>query len=357
MSHEKLATTLALIINQYTLPFLKMSRGAIKILSAISEAPFVDFVDKTLFELENINVDFTEVCKENGSILWNFSLERRMKRRSLKGRFLALQSGESVCLITGEPTKFLNDGLFYLTREMYPELIMAYITSEEIHDVLRSFSKAFEVELFYSKSVVKRMFGRAFTGIGFATKREPKAYHPYGDAFKDARSRGLWIDNIRVFSKGASVDFSISRSGLLKYYSGTFETYYNLLLSKIWEFYAQKLKRFENRGRRIQPKKEPNPLLIKFDSNIFEDIAVRKQLIKVIGNYDFCSYSVIYGGNPHVYMSIVDRVDNSSFSLRTYGPDSIVIVPQVKSTTAALMRFSKHLLDNFREGLISDFAG
>ena len=357
MSNEKLATTLGLIINQYTDTFLKMSRGAIKILSTISEEPFINIVDRKLFELENIDADFREVCEEDGSILWNFSLERTKKRHKLKGNFLALQSGKSVYLITGQPTEFLNDGLFYLARKMYPELIMPYITSEEIQEILESFSKIAKVELFYSKFVVKKMFGKAFTGIGFATKREPEAYDSYTEAFSDARSRGLWIDTIRVFSKSAPIDFSISRSGLLKYYRGTFETYYNLLLSKIWEFYTQKLKHFENRGRRVQPKKEPNPLLIKFDSNVFEDIAVRKQLVKVIGNYDFCSYSVIYGGNPHVYMSIVDRVDNSSFSLRTYGPNSIVIVPQVKSTKAALMRFSKHLLDSFREGVISDFAG
>ena len=356
MSHEKMTTTLSLIINQYTDTFLKMSRGAIKILSTISETRFDDLFDRKLLELENIDGDFRKVHEENGSILWNFSIERRMKRRKLEGSFLALQSGESVYLITGQPTEFLNDGLLYLAQKMYPELIMAYITSEEIYEILGSFSKAVEVELFYTKFVAKKMFGRASTDISFATKREPKEYDPYTEAFKKARSRGLWIDAIRVFSKSAPIEFNISRSGTLKYYRGTFETYYNFLLSEIWRFYAQRLKRFENRGRRDQPEKEPSPLLVKFDSNVFEDVVVRKQLIKVIGDYDFCSYSVVYGGNPHVYMSIVDRIDNSSFSLRTYGSDSIVIVPQVKSTKAALIRFSKHLLDNFREGVISDFA-
>ena len=356
MLHEKLTTTLGLIINQYTDTFLKMSRGAIKVLSTISETRFDDLVDRKLLELENIDGDFRKVHEENGSILWNFSIERKMKRRKLVGSFLALQSGGAVYLITGQPTEFLNDGLFYLARKMYPDLIMAYITSEEIYEILGSFSKAVGAELFYTKFVAKKMFGRASTDISFATKRAPKEYDPYTKAFKEARSRGLWIDAIRVFSKSAPIRFNISRSGLLKYYLGTFETYYNFFLSEIWRFYAQRLKRFENRGRRDQPEKEPNPLLLKFDSNVFEDVAVRKQLIKVIGDYDFCSYSVIYGGNPHAYVSVVDRIDNSSFSLRTYGPDSIVIVPQVKSTKAALMRFSKHLLDNFREGVISDFA-
>jgi len=355
MAHERLTTTLSLLINQYTDAFLKMSRGAIKVLSTFSETRFVDMVDRKLLELENIDADFRKVYEENGSILWNFSIERRIKRRKLEGSFLALQLGESIYLITGQPTEFLNDGLFYLAQKMYPELIMAYITSEEIYEVLGSFSKSVGVELFYTKFVAKKMFGKASTDISFATKREPKEYDPYTEAFREVRSRGLWIDAIRIFSKSAPIEFSISRSGVLKYYRGTFDTYYNFLLSEIWGFYAQRLKRFENRGRRDQPEKEPNPLLMEFDSNVFEDVAVRKQLIKIIGDYDFCSYSVIYGGNPHVYVSIVDRIDNSSFSLRTYGPNSIVIMPQVKSSKAALMRFSKHLLDNFREGTISDF--
>jgi len=356
MAHERLATTFSLIINQYTRTFLKMSRGAIKILSTISEVRFDDLFDKKLFELENIDGTFRKVHEQNGSILWNFSIERKMKGRKLEGSFLALQSGESVYLITGQSTEFLNDGLLYLTQKMYPELMTAYITSEEIYKILESFSKAAEVELFYTKFVAKKMFGKPSTDISFATKREPKEYDPYTEAYKKARSQGLWIDTIKVFSKSAPIKFSIYRNGVFKYYCGTFETYYNLLLSEISRFHAQRLKRFENRGRRDQPKRQPNPLLMKFDSNVFEDVAIRKQLIGVIGDYDHCSYSVLYGGNPHVYLSIVDRIDNSSFSLRTYGPDSIVIVPQVKSTKAALMRFSKHLLNNFREGVISNFA-
>jgi hypothetical protein len=291
------------------------------------------------------------VHEENGYVLWNCSLSREKRDIRIEGNFLVLQIGYFIFSITGDSPLFVRGGIMYLARKLYPDLTIAYITEEEIRNILESLSKAENVKLLYSKFVAKKMFGEPYTGLGYT-----KA--PLQQAFKIARNEGLWIDNIRVYSEEADrIDFRLSRAGYLVYRRGNFELYYRHVLTLIEEYCSKRLKIFEKRGRREIENKEPKPILVQFDADIFQDTSVRKQLIDVISKYDFCNFSVIHNGNPHVYMNIVDRVDNSTYSLRTYGPNALVIVPQIKATAASLMRFSKHLMDEFREGNILDFAG
>jgi hypothetical protein len=343
---------MSMIINHYSEAFLKRSRGCIRIASFISEASFDDLLDEEFPELEGIEVNSRKkVHEENGFALWNYEITRNMHERRIKGSFLVLQSGYFVFLITGHPPSFLRKVMIYITKRLYPEIMVAYITAEELYEIIENFSKAKKTELFHSKYVGKKLFGEPWTSLGYG-------HAPYKEAFKKARNERprVWINSIRIFSKDSTrIDFRLSRDTHLTYYKGNFEDYYEHVLAPIEEFCSQKFKIFEKRGRRETIDKELRPLLIQYSIKVFEDSSIRKQLVNVIDKYDFCNFSVIHNGNPHVYLNIVDRVDNSTFSLRTYGSDSLIITPQVKATKASLMRFSKHLMDKFLEGTISDF--
>lgn len=351
ISGDHLPTAIGMIINEYTKAFLRRSRGCIRVTSFISDLYFDKLIDYKLSELEELEIDQKrKVHEEEGFVLWNYSISRKMRTDRIHGSFLVLQIGHFIFLITGYPPSFVKKGITHIARKMYPDMMIAYITAEEIHQILQTFARTKGTELFYSKYVAKKVFGEPDTDLRY--KRGL-----YIEAFKKARETRprLWIDSIRVFSKDEpQVDFSLSRDGYLTYYKGNFEEYYEHVLIPIEEYCGQRLRIFEKRGRRETAQKELRPLLIQYDSKVFEDASVRKQLVNVIAKYDFCNYSVIHSGNPHVYLNIVDRIDNSSFSLRTYRSDSLVIGPQVKATKASLMRFSKHLMDSFLEGRISD---
>jgi hypothetical protein len=340
-----------MIINQYSEASLKRSRGSVTIVFFISDLNFEKLIDKEISDLENVTIEHKKVHEENEFTLWNCTMNRRIRRGKVEGSFLVLQVGYFIFAITESNPSFLREGLMYLSRMLYPNLMISYITAEEIFQILQRFSQARKIELLYSKYVAKKMFGRPFTSLGYAAKKEKN--FPFTEAFSKARNLGLWIDSIRVFSQDDSkIDFRLSRGGLLTYYCGSFEGYYNDVLVPVEDYSIKRMRIFEKKGRRESPGKEPQPLLINFDSKVFEDAFIRKELVNVIASYDFCNYSVIHNGNPHVYINIVDRVDNSAFSLRTYGSDSLVIVPEVKATQASLMRFSKHIMDKFREGKI-----
>lgn len=348
---DRLPTTIGMIINQYAQPFLRRSRGCIRVTSFISELYFDELIGYELPKLEGIEiVQKKKVHEEEGFVLWNYSISRKTDTEGIRGSFLVLQIGYFVFLITGFPPSFVRKGIMHIARKMYPNIMTAYITAEEIHQILQTFTETKNTKLFYSKYVAKKVFGVPDTDIRYRRG-------PYIEAFRktrDARPR-LWIDSIRVFSKdGPQIDFSLSREGHLTYYKGNFEEYYEHVFFPIEEYCGQRLRIFEKRGRRETVDRELRPLLMQYDSGVFEDASTRKQLVNVIAKYDFCNYSVIHSGNPHVYLNIVDRIDNSTFSLRTYRSDSLIITPQVKATRAALMRFSKHLMDSFLEGRISD---
>jgi hypothetical protein len=344
-----------MIINQYSAASLKKSRGSVTVVFFVSDLNFEELIARELPELENVRIESKEVFKEGEFTLWNCIMIRNTARGKVEGSFLALQTGYFVFVITDSRPSFMRECVMYLSRELYPSLMISYITAEEIFEILQHFSKARKTELLYSKYVAKKMFGRPFTALGYAAKK--KKNFPFTEAFSKARNLGLWIDSIRVFSEDdLRIDFRLSRGGFLTYYRGTFEGYYNDVLVPIQDYSIKRLKVFEKKGRRENPDREPQLLLINFDSNVFEDTFIRKELVNVIASYDFCNYSVIHDGNPHVYINIVDRVDNSAFSLRTYGSNSLVIVPEVKATKASLMRFSKHIMDKFREGKISTYT-
>lgn len=351
-----LPQTISMIINQYSEASLKKSRGSVTVVFFISDLNFEELIGRELSELENVRIERRKVFEENKFTLWNCTMVRYARGKKTEGNFLVLQADYFVFVITESHPSFLREGVMYLSRELYPNLMISYVTAEEIFEILQHFSKARKTELLYSKYVAKKMFGRPFTALGYAAKKEEKNL-PFTEAFSKARNLGLWIDSIRVFSEDdPRIDFRLSRGGFLTYYLGSFEGYYNDILVPIQDYSVKRLKVFEKKGRRENPDKEPRPFLINFDSNVFEDTFIRKELVNVIASYDFCNYSVIHDGNPHVYINIVDRVDNSAFSLRTYGSDSLVIVPEVKATKASLMRFSKHIMEKFREGKISTYT-
>jgi imidazoleglycerol phosphate dehydratase HisB len=352
MLESHLPVTIAMIINQNTEPFLRRSRGCIRVASLISEANFEELVDVEVPELEKIKIEYKKkVHEEDGFTLWNYAIGREIRGEQIRGSFLALQKDNFVFLITGYSPSFLRNCIMYIAKQLYPDIMVAYITTEEINEILSAFSEKMGIKLFYSKYVAKKVFGERETALGYGHKI-------YTDAFKKALEAHprLWIDSINVFSENnIDIEFRLGRQGKLTYHKGNFQEYYEHVLSKIADYSAGRLKIFENRGRRETEKKEVHPLLIQYNSRVFEEQIARKQLIDVISDYDFCNFAVIHNGNPHVYLNIVDRVDNSTFSLRTYGTDSLVIAPQVKTSRASLMRFSKHLQDRFQEGKVSEF--
>jgi len=341
-------------LNKYMEDILK-SRKQIKIITIISKESYIDLFKKSLNYYDVQEWDYKELCKNNEFILSIFKVKRRLYKHTVDNNFLVLQRGQIAYLITGGSRQFINSAIYYITKRLFPKVIIAYITSSEIYELLEYFSQYIDNELYYKNEVKKRMFGLRVTDVGYRPGKRKKRLTLFKDAFLEARREGLWIDKITVFSENYEFYFDVSRDGILKIRSGMFINYYPLLL-KVGDKYIDRMKFYENRSRMDQPYYNLKPIKLPFENKIFQEEDIREQFIDVIKEYAHCQYSIIYKGNPHIHINMIDKIDNSMFSVKTYYSDSLLISPQAITSEAALIRFTKHLLEKFRESKAQDLS-
>jgi hypothetical protein len=352
---DSLPFSLDLLMNEYTKLSLKKKWGSIKTLTLYSESPF-DLLAKTLNSSE-MEVQYNKIFDAEGTILFSCSALRETIKNGVEshitGNFYALQKMPFLYLITGERNPFLPKVLAYIAKNLYPTAIRTFVTSDDLLQLLTDFSETKQIELRYTEFVYKNMFEKAFTDRRNEKREDRGQYERFSTAFRKAREQGARVDRIKVFGK--DVSFSISRSGVLKIFLGNFTDYYQFFISRMGNIAIERWKIFEKRARAESPNKQVRPVLVNFDSNVFENVAERKLLIRILADYKNCEYSVIHGGNPHVYVAILDKIDNSSFTVRTYENNSLILIPQIRTTKSSLVRFSKFLLDKFQEGIPAEF--
>lgn len=348
-----LPTSLAMILNEITKTHLEKKRGVVRVLTAIIDVPFEDLLEK--YRRSGIEIDCNEIADENGFKLLSCTAAKRVSPYDflLSGNFHVLTKDFYIFFIIGEKGIFYKKIINQLIRKAYPRILRSNILTGEIFKLLEDFVNETNTELRYNDFWYKKLFGEAFTVKKHEKRLEFEDYEVFQDAFVEARDRGGWLDRITVFNK--DFNFTIARNGMLKFKKGTFSDYYKYFFSKILDFVTSRWKIFEKKGRKEQPEREVKPILVKFESDVFSDAVLKKQFIRELSEYPNCSYSIIHGGNPHLYLSMLDRIDNSSFSIRTYGNNALLISPQIRTTKAALVRFSTYLISNFQEGKTVDF--
>jgi hypothetical protein len=127
------------------------------------------------------------------------------------------------------------------------------------------------------------------------------------------------------------------------------------VVSAIEEKAAQKLQLFAGRSREGSENLAPRPLAIQYAENIFSTPAVNKRLIHAIRSMPKVSLSV-YHPNPYLHGAVLDHMDGSLTDIWVLSGNRIILVPQMRSTFAALERLSAHIRDCFAEGKIVNWS-
>lgn len=341
-------------LNKYIEDVLNQIKKQIKVITVISRDSYIDLFKKSLDYFEVKEWDYKELYKSEDCILSRFDVKRKLYINTIDNNFLVFQKGELAHIITGGSRSFVQSGIYYITKRLFPKVIIAYLTSSEIYDLIKYFSIFIEKDLYYKNDVRKRMFGERHTDVGYRIGKRRERFRLFEEAFRRASSLGQWIDQITIFSEDFSYYFDLAREGILKIRKGSFEDYYPLLL-RICDIYRNRMEFYDNRGRMYQPFYDVKPIIMPLDSKLFYEEDIREQFLDVIKKYTNCQYSIVYSGNPHIHVNIIDKIDNSMFSIKTYYSDSLIIIPQVKTSEASLIRFTKHLFKNFREANAIDF--
>jgi len=345
---------LGMILNNYC-----NNHRTVKVQCFLTEFDFDKEITSEKKSLNEYLITNISKGKQSKDFIHNVYLVSNSETEEELGKFHSLQYKDELYVFSGESANFFKI-VQKIVRKLYPNVISAFIHSNGIYKILENFETVSNISLSYKDAVKKQIFGLApRTEREWEISKEGRVYASFREAFKEARANELWIDTIKVFEKNSGgrpkIQFSISRKGLISIERGIFDMYFSNILHTISEISKEQQEQFKNRSRNEQPDKKPKPLIVRFGKKVFEKEETRKEFSKILKKYPNCNYSIIHSGNPHVYLSILDRNDNSSLSVRTYGEDSLLLIPQIKTSALSLMRFSEFLVSSFYEGVIQNF--
>lgn len=343
---------LGLVLNKFS-----QDHRSVKIQCLLADKKF----HKLLEEIQYPNYDIVQgkSVKFGKFVYTSFTVLSKDKDDEL-GKFQSLQNKDELYVISGSKAEFFDKTVMQILRQLYPNILFGFIHSNGIYEILSHFENVMNIELKYKGAVRKQIFGLApRTEREWEVFKEGRVYPTFHEAFQESRDDDLWIDSIKVFHgddiKLPAIQFSISRKGLVSIDRGFFDSIFSNVIHLIYERSKERREQFKHRSRKEQTDKKPKPLIVRFGKDVFEKMETRKEFSEILEKYPHCNYSVMHSGNPHVYLSILDRNDNSSFSVRTYGEDSLLLIPQIKTSSLALMRFSEFLVSSFYEGVIQNF--
>ena len=273
------------------------------------------------------------------------------------GMFYSIQQGAKVCLFSGERGKFF-DHVMRSVKKLRPDVIAPFTESSKIWLILAKFEENAGISLKHKKSVRKRTVGdMPKTALEWDRTAKARAYEGALDVFTKASKNGLVIESMRAFTnENDSLDVAVSRKGLITVYKGDIGAIYDNILRPIIDHGMERKKRFSQRGRSERPDKEPKPLLIKYERDVLGDEDSRERFCQLIDKYTHCNYAIVHAGNPHIYISVLDRTDNSSLAVRSVGDNALAIIPQIRTSAASLLRFTEFLSCEFSEGVISEYG-
>ncbi len=304
------------------------------------------------YEHFSLRIGHTKVKETQNTIIHQIELEKKynnLEIEPLKGVFIAVEDLDKRILYVfcNEKIRFIKRGInVFMLRCLYPSLSKVYLTSKDIRKVLEFVTRGkYFKEILCDRSSGKQMLKEKPTSI---VSFESKAI-PYERVFQIAAAQNSWVQWIRLRGEehnNRKISFSISRDGEFAFRSAGIAWAVDILevSASIGRGYSDFFK-----DREIKPNREPMPIAITYDDEIFGDIENRERLAEVISKYEISSFAIIHNGNPHVYFFVSDRLDNSSFSIQNIGNSRIMITPLYRSSPSALYRLVDFLVENFRE--------
>ena len=310
---------------------------------------------------QNLQKDFSyfkfdfsvkEIIRHDGFILYKLFLVKipcNPDNDMLKGEFFLIKDvlRKIYFIISPNSKNYLDKAIHsFMEIYFYNRISRVYLTSKEIFQILDLLEKHLKKQILTKWCTGKRLFSDRPDTIS----RWGDELISFRECFDIANKEKMSINWIRVVSydeqKNRKLKMDISRECNISSNLSNIDEIYGLL-NVVIQKGEKDLELLKN--KEIKEDRPATPIVLEYKQGILQDTEIKTKLIEKIEEYGKCNYSVIHGGNPHIYMYIKDSIDSSSFSIRSIGADKILVIPQLKSTYAALMRFIHFLTENFTE--------
>lgn len=273
------------------------------------------------------------------------------------GNLYSIQQGAGVCLFSGEGGGFFGRAVRMAKRLRSAGVAAPFTESARIRDILADFEKGAGVQLWHKKSVRRAVGAAPRTTVEWDRPARGRRYKSVGEAFADADKSGMAIESLRAFTdKSGGPDVTVSRGGLVTVHAGDIRGVYDNVLRPIIGGGIDRRDIFSGRSRSERPDREPRPLLVEYKRPVLAGEGDRRRLCGLFERYPNCNYGIVHAGSSHVYISIVDRTDNSTVAVRSVGDSALAIIPQIRTTGASLLRLTAFLAAEFCEGAIGEYG-
>lgn len=218
----------------------------------------------------------------------------------------------------------------------------------------------------FTSSDIKNIIGAILNNEGYEATVKKAVTYPYGgkgainfepmdfyQVFEKCNDENRFLDKARISimkNKEEIIDFFVSRVGIIRFYSGNIDYFFNLFVSAFAESAKHTKSMLENRERKLG-EMGVKPIVINFNSDVFKRPANNIQFIDALSSLDKSGISV-YHSNPYLHVSIVDFQDGSSYDVFAVTSKSVCIVPSFRSSINSLMKISDHIFKSVGEGEI-----
>jgi hypothetical protein len=242
-------------------------------------------------------------------------------------------------------------------RWQYPELVPIYLTQKELLESVaeyRDSAAGFDVR-------VRQYMAheRLLSGAVQRTVREwtDEQLQTIIEQISERQQRIQWITLAfyrqldQHVSPAPSLSAKVTRDGRVEI-TGKFQLAKDTIVRPLAEIGATKLALYAGRGMRHR-QYTPAPLRINFGRDIFAQEGELARLLESIKAFPNSMYSVQHG-NPYLHVRLFDGYDGSGFDVWAVTSDSLVMVPRLKSTEAAIERLISHMFETYREGTVTD---
>ena len=258
-----------------------------------------------------------------------FSIDVGLKTRHLDGYLI---NNEGYWMIVLFPLMDDVGAMDLVTRwshHMFPRVAPSYITYLQMIDVVESLGS---VE--GSTTVIKEYFSRSLEGEG-TIKRWPKhVVFSRESVKKQARKDGAIVDQLKFlfFTKDVKFEAKLSRRGPITFYEGTFSEFQRLVIAGIVGWARKNLDRLHARKREFVGKTvEVRPVKIPTEASLTKDDMDRLRK----GVEEHYMTAVLYGRNPWLMLSLIDKSDGSTLDLQAY-QNEIIIAPVLRVSAESL---------------------
>lgn len=314
-------------------------------------------------EFQSYTPEHYTVTAKNSLPVFSIDVEKEFEERPPEqARAAIVRYSESlpVYLVISDCKAVMFKELFQkLVYKHYPNMARLFLTNSEMREIFTRVQAATGTAINVDLSNAKK---RIASGTRYRESRVTYTDVPFEDEFDDIEGIGAWIQSIRFTARtpAANGDASTEHfSGMVSRDSfficqRDFSPFIQIIIPKAIEFASKRLEYLRVRAE-TAPQKRPEPVVIKFEENIFADPRMNKQYVEGLAQLESISVSQ-YHSNPYMHLSLLDYLDGSSYDLWVISPNRMMIIPEVSASAASLYRLVNHIYERIHEGQVEPYA-